>query len=297
MSVFRTVVRRGVAVACLAGARLFARNEGGGARILMYHRVRPMSPGGAPFDQLTVHPERFARQMEFLVRSGAVVSLDEAITSLDTAAEGTKVVVTFDDGYWDNIQYALPILKEFRIPATIFLTAGFCDQQIRHPRYPKEPGRLHLDWDEARMLAAEPGITIGSHTVTHPHLSRLSDDDAWREIAESRSRIERELAMPIRHFCYPSGDFGAREAQFAERAGYTCAVTVAPGMNCGAIDRYRLLRTEVNDRDTLLDFQWKLAGAYDPIHAVLHRRRMRRFEIAARRERMSRNACGSGDGT
>ena len=284
----RNFLRLGAALPWLPGA-LLARSLRPGLRVLMYHRVRATSE----FDQLSVHPDRFEQQMAQLRRSGHVLSLDQA---LDGVRQGSitepAFAVTFDDGYLDNLRVALPILKAHGIPATIFVTVAFCDQSVRHARYQSEDGRLHLDWDEVRELAAQPGILIGSHTLTHPHLPRLSTIDAQREIAESRLRIEAQIARPVVHFCYPSGDLSGRDVQLVRGAGYRSAVTVAPGVNRHGTDPYLLHRTEVTDRDVSWAFALKLFGSYDGLHTLLHRRRLRQLARAA--ELISANVAPDG---
>lgn len=246
-------------------------------RILMYHRVAPL----AGYDQLNVQPERFERQMAHVAGTGRAVDLSTAVAAL---AAGTPakpaIVVTFDDGYRDNLEHALPILQRYGIPATIFVTSAFCGQSMRHPRYAAEPGRLHLDWDEVRSLSRTAGITIGSHTMTHPFLSRMTDESAWREIEGSRREIENRLGMLVRHFCYPSGDVTPRERALVALAGYAAAVTVAPGGNRPGQDPHALRRTEVTDRDDVHELALKLDGAFDPLHRVLHWRRLRAFARA-----------------
>jgi peptidoglycan/xylan/chitin deacetylase (PgdA/CDA1 family) len=190
--------------------------------------------------------------------------------------------LTFDDGYRDNLVHALPVLREFGLPATIFVTTAFCSQEQRHPRYPQTCERLHLDWSEVRSLSREPGITIGSHTCTHPFLSRIGDDAAAREIAGSRSRIEAEIGAAVSLFCYPSGDMGSREEALARAAGYRAAVSVAPGLNRHGCSPYALRRTEVTERDGDIEFAMKLQGSFDPMHALLHWRRKRMFSREAR---------------
>jgi peptidoglycan/xylan/chitin deacetylase (PgdA/CDA1 family) len=261
----------------------------GGIRILMYHRVSPSDV----YDQLTVTPERFARQMAFLRKHFRVITLLQAIEELE---RGGKVqagaVVTFDDGYRDNLEFALPVLIRYEIPATIFVTMSFCDQVTRHPRYPDGTDRLHLNWNEVRTLANTPGITIGSHTLTHPYLSRISDSEASSEIRGSRERLLAEVTCPVDVLCYPSGDVTDRERQLAELAGYRAAVTVSPGLNFSGVKLHALRRTEVTDRDRVFDLFMKMHGAYDPIHMLLHWRRRRSFAKAAAlaRQRQSSGA-------
>ncbi len=248
-------------------------------RILMYHRVVELSR----YDQLAVTPARFDDQMAYLAQHARVISLAQAVTELRSGQVlKPGVVITFDDGYRDNLVHALPILQKYRLPATIFVTSTFCEQSQRHPRYRDESGQLHLNWDETRELARAAGITIGSHTQTHPFLSRLGAEQALAEIAGSRDDIAAQLQQPVEFFCYPSGDFSARELALVAEAGYSAAVTVAPGTNRDLSQPFELYRTEITDKDDHLSFKLKLAGAYDPIHWYLHRKRLRHF--AAQRQ-------------
>lgn len=245
-----------------------------GWRILMYHRVDTLPA----YDQLTVQPAHFQAQMEALAERYAVVGLDDGLRELSAGRLARPMVsITFDDGYLDNLRHAVPILSRLGLPATIFVTTRFCDQTASHPRYPADGHRLHLNWDEVRELAATPGISIGSHTASHPHLPAVSDEQARDEIAGSRGEIEARLGAPVRWLCYPSGDFGAREARLAREAGYVGAVSVAPGANHPRDDLFALNRTEVTDLDSVADLGFKLSGAFDPVHALMHWRRTRRF--------------------
>lgn len=266
-------MRRLLASALLPYARLRSTFSPG-LRILMYHRVARL----AAYDQLTVSPERFDQQMRELA-AHKVVSLEAGLQALRAGPLREPLfAVTFDDGYLDNLTEALPILERHRIPATIFVTTQFCDQALSHPRY-GDPGaqRLHLDWDEVRRLARTPGITIGSHTRTHPYLPTIGDAMAQQEIALSRTEIAEHLHAPVAYFCYPSGDLGPRERALVQQSGYVAAVSVAPGVNRQGADLYQLKRTEITDRDDEAQFRLKLAGAFDPIHHLLHARRSRRF--------------------
>ncbi len=258
-------------------------------RILMYHRVTRL-PG---YDQLTVTPERFEEQIAALKSRWHVVTLAEALATLESGGpRAPTAVVTFDDGYRDNLVNALPVLRKHAVPATIFVTARFSDGSQRHPRYADEPGRLHLDWEEIATLAREPGISIGSHTLTHPYLTRLDDRTAEREVAGSRDEIAQHIGRDVDFFCYPSGDLTARERALAAAAGYRAAVSVCPGGNRDARDRFALRRTEVTDRDGARELLLKLVGAYDPVHLLLHRRREWAFARARRSPPASVAAAG-----
>ena len=271
-----------LAAACWPATRL-AEAARPGLRVLMYHRVARL---GA-FDQLTVTPERFEQQMRQLAAHRRVVGLIEGLRALRAGTlAGPAVAVTFDDGYLDNLVEAAPILQRHAIAATVFVTTSFCDQTAAHPRYAPGGPRLHLDWSEVAHLASLPGLEIGSHTLSHPYLPRLSEAEARAEIEDSRQRIGERIGRQVRAFCYPSGDVGEREARLARLAGYEAAVSVCPGVNRSGFDPMLVRRTEVTQRDDARAFGLKLDGAFDPLHRILHARRRRRFE----RERMASHA-------
>lgn len=95
-------------------------------------------------------------------------------------------------------------------------------------KVPEEFGAI--SWDQAREMGAN-GVEIGSHTVTHPILTQVDDEQLRREMAESKIRIENELGQEARLFCYPNGNFDSRVQFAAENAGYLCAVTTRHGFN------------------------------------------------------------------
>lgn len=89
-----------------------------------------------------------------------------------------------------------------------------------------------LPWETLRSLSGAPGVTIGAHTMTHPRLAKLDAEAAYREIVDSKARLESEFGLPIRHFAYPVGDptsAGPRDFALAQEAGFASAVTTRPG--------------------------------------------------------------------
>jgi len=121
------------------------------------------------------------------------------------------------------------------------------------------PGELAtLRWDELRELSAR-GVTIGSHTLTHPHLTVLSDGELERELRESRLRIEDELGAPCTLLAYPYGEHGARVRAAARAAGYEAAFGLTP--DGGATDDFALPRVGIWRRDGALRVLLKTAAA------------------------------------
>ena len=229
----------------------------GGVRILCYHRVARAR------DELAVSPSAFRAQMETVLGSGAVPkTLDEALDLLESGAAGRYVCVTFDDGYHDNLENALPVLQELRIPATIFVVTGFADGTAPMYWYARPP-RL-LTWDELREIARrEELITVGAHSLTHPALPKLPEGDAWREIAESKREIERQIERKTTSFAYPAGAYGDREIYLVREAGFRMGLTCDPGLNRPGQRPEALRRTLIGRRDNLRVFEARLAGLLD----------------------------------
>lgn len=101
-----------------------------------------------------------------------------------------------------------------------------------------------MSWDDARKIAATPGMTIGAHTVTHPHLSHSSDDQIYDEVVLSRQVIEKQVGAAVRFFCYPYGDFDDRVVRQLQAANYECAGTLVYGSNTLRTDPFRLKRIQ-----------------------------------------------------
>ena len=261
----------------LARARL--RGPGhrwSGVRILGYHRISDEP------DVLSVHPDRFRAQVEQVVASGAVpVSLDDALDRLDRGDEERAVVVTFDDGYLDNLEAAAPVLREHGVPATIFLPTAIIDGEERFHWYEDPPPAL--GWGHVRALEAEGLIGFGAHTRTHPRLPHVDDERACEEIAGSKRELEERLGRPVTTFCYPAGLYGERDARLVREAGYRAGVTCDPGVNDAETPRETLRRTLVYWEDADADFALKLAGHLDRppvLRDWLYRRLSRRPEAA-----------------
>lgn len=243
-----------------------------GARILGYHRI------AGERDVLSVRPERFRRQLELVRASGAdTVSLEEALDRLDAGDDRRAVVVTFDDGYLDNLEIAAPVLRELGIPATIFLPTRIIDGAERFHWYDDPPAAL--SWEQVRALDREGLVGFGAHTRTHPRLPHVDDDRARDEIVGAKAELEERLGRPVTTFCYPAGLYGERDARLVREAGYRAGVTCDPGVNDGSTPRETLRRTLVYWEDTDSDFAVKLAGHLDRPPALrdwLYRRLSRR---------------------
>jgi peptidoglycan/xylan/chitin deacetylase (PgdA/CDA1 family) len=226
--------------------------------------VNPSHPG----DRLTVSPSAFEAQMALLASEHRVVPLGTAIEELCGEGEGSAFAVTFDDGYRDNYEHALPVLERHGIPATFFLVSDNLGSARSIDRYDgccDEDASLTAD--EAKELLRR-GHDIGAHGRTHAQLAPLPRGEALEEIVQSRDSLERKLGRRPVLFCYPRGSENEAVRRMVAAAGFTAAVTVYPGANGPRCDRYALSRTEISGEDDLDDFRLKLAGVFDPWHRL-----------------------------
>jgi peptidoglycan/xylan/chitin deacetylase (PgdA/CDA1 family) len=290
----------------------------GGARgrlvILIYHRILRARD---PLLDDTIDAATFAQQMALLASNFNVLPLGEAVQRLARGRlPGRAACVTFDDGYADNHDVALPILKQSGIPATFFVATGFLDggrmwndtiievlrraqgptldlssldlgappvssiderrttvhrllRAIKH-RPPAEradiveriastigqplPGDLMMTRAQVRALY-DAGMAVGGHTVTHPILTRISDQEAEAEMAEGKAMLEALIGGPVKLFAYPNGiptkDFGPNHVALARRVGFSAAVTTSWGAARRTSDVFQLPRFTPWDRHPL----------------------------------------------
>jgi len=214
-------------------------------KILMYHKVNPHPASGGL--GLRVNPINFAEQMELLKTRGySVISFDRFME----ARNGNRplppkpLIITFDDGYADNYNYAFPILKKYRYPATVFLVYNQIGGTNLWDRALNFPTNKLLNWDQIKEMARND-ITFGSHTLNHPHLPELTTAEITKEITDSKILLEKNLKQPVDYFCYPYGDFNKDITQAVEAAGYKAAVTVRPGDNDEKTNPFTLKRIRV----------------------------------------------------
>jgi peptidoglycan/xylan/chitin deacetylase (PgdA/CDA1 family) len=240
----------------LLRARLVPARAWRGVRILGYHSI-----GDLP-DTLVVPPQAFRRQMEAVVASGAEpISIGRALELLRAGPVRDRYVcVTFDDGYRDNLELAVPVLRELGIPATIYVVTKVIDGEATFHWFDDPPPPL--SWDDCDALVAEGLVDVQPHTRTHPRLPRVGDSCARDEILGSKADLERR-GYAVTSFCYPAGLYRDRELALVREAGYAAAVTTEQGVNTGSEDPYLLKRTLVFREDSADEFALKLTGALD----------------------------------
>lgn len=329
-----STAKSAIRATALAGLAMAARLSllPKGYAVLCYHRLTRDWLDCSLAPHIFVHVDRFREHLRTLRGRAEMLSLAELDARITEGRDPRvlAVCVTFDDGYADNLDLALPILRQEGVPATLFVSTGFVDNPLAVPwwdvnfavarslpdgmacvrdngrswrfdvRSPSGRRRLlramnavtlrHcLDnggraravaeemfpglarprensfcrWDDLRLRGRDELLTIGSHTVSHPTLSTCADWGA-SELAASKARIEAELGTPVRYFAFPFGGPAHIPAdasdQFA-RQGFRLAVTVTPGLNNGAADRFALRRLLVHGSDSTGDVLNRIKAA------------------------------------
>jgi peptidoglycan/xylan/chitin deacetylase (PgdA/CDA1 family) len=218
------------------------------AVILMYHSI---GDNGVYF---TVKTEEFARQMDYLAKNGYnVITLNDLVASLKTNQLLPKtVVLTFDDGYQDNLINAYPILKKYHFPATMFLPTGFIGQKL--PNSAGEPLAV-MGWEEIKQLNIEGLIDFEPHTVNHKKIYLDDLTGTQTEILNSKQEIEGKLAKTCRLFAYPSGKYNDAVIAILKVQGFIAAVAIGKGVSKSKDDLFRLKRNSIDSRINLNMFK------------------------------------------
>jgi peptidoglycan/xylan/chitin deacetylase (PgdA/CDA1 family) len=179
-------------------------------------------------------------------------------------------VITFDDGYRDVLENALPVLAEHGYPAVMFVPIGYLDggRPLPHEARLAARGLVNrtVDWGELAELEAG-GIRIESHGISHRPLSDLDVDQAASEITLSKLRLEDRLGRPVRAFAYAKGAEAHYElvhVSLLRQAGYDVAFTSVSGANTPETDPMRLRRYNIEPYPPRT-FELVLAGACDLI--------------------------------
>ncbi len=218
------------------------------AAILSFHRVTDEIPE----DVLTISTARFRWILRLLQEHYSVLSLTELLDCLKKKQLWPRraVAITFDDGYRENFKVAAPILAEYRMPATFFVATGllgtervmFWDEHLR--------GRVAwMEWEHVRELHRQ-GFEIGSHTVHHADLGRLSAAEAWVELTASKAELEDKLGVEVSLFAYPFGQPGnitEENRALVHKAGYRCCCSCYGGFVQLSDNLYRLQRLPLNN--------------------------------------------------
>ena len=229
-------------------------------RVLMYHMVSPHR-AGAKFNKLRVPPERFEEQIKYLSESGWHFA---HVSELANPLPEKTVVITFDDGYQDNLIYADAVLEKYGAKATLYLVVERFDRDWSTAKKAHhDSGELMrepklTDAQVASMLASKRW-ELGAHTLTHANLPTLNSDDRCREILEGKRALEAQFQVEVASFAYPFGIYDDQDVSLAQEAGFQFAVTTIEGIDdLSHANPLELKRVKVSGKERLWQFVLRL---------------------------------------
>jgi peptidoglycan/xylan/chitin deacetylase (PgdA/CDA1 family) len=234
--------------------------------VLCYHSIHPVKP----FASAT--PALFERHLTWLREECDLIPFTEVLHVANAGERSRPVVaITFDDGYGDNHEYAFPILREFAVPATFFITVGLVELQrdvierLQSLRAAAFPDVRPLTWQQIQEMR-EVGLSFGSHTYSHANLALLDRGAAQRELVSSREILEARLGERVTTLAYPFGKprrhFTDETMDLAAEAGYTDAAAVLFRAVRPSDSRLGVPRFFVT-RDNVESLQNKVCGSWD----------------------------------
>jgi peptidoglycan/xylan/chitin deacetylase (PgdA/CDA1 family) len=239
-----------------------SRERLGDAISLGYHAVAEDGP-----QYLSLRPSTFAAQLEVLSRLGYGGGTRDDLWRLAEGRRlaGARAFMTFDDGFADTYTTAMPMMAERGLTGMVFVLPGHLADAapLDWPEVAGEARRrpammTSMDWDMAEKLA-EAGWEIGSHTMSHPRLTTLGDEELREELLDSRRIIAERLGR-CELLSYPFGAWDERVVAAADDAGYSFAFTLPLGAQMRS-RRLSMARLTIDDRDTPARFRIKLTRA------------------------------------
>jgi peptidoglycan/xylan/chitin deacetylase (PgdA/CDA1 family) len=235
----------------------------------MYHSIADNSD-----DPYSVPVDAFRQQISWLSEHGfEVIPLSTLVRSIHARSNGNlrkKVVVTFDDGYKDFLDNALPTLLVHRAPATVFLITDLLGGSATWNEFGKDI-RL-MSEDEVRCIKTQ-GISLGSHTASHPNLTLMNHEDLQRQLIDSHDKLTL-LGESFYAFSYPWGQWSSQIMDAVKASGYECAVAVGEQTRFTADNAHVLPRMTITRDIDLEHFKSLLTRTWVEIEL---RRRYRKF--------------------
>jgi len=231
--------------------------------ILMYHQTDIAPPSGTPLRGLVVSPGAFFRQMLVLKCMGYQgLSMHHLEPYLKGEKVGKVVGITLDDGYQNNLTYALPTLKQFGFSATCYAVSSMMGAQNSWDLSIGVPQK-NLMTQENWLTWIAAGMDVGSHTQTHADLTAISNEAAMQQLAGSKAELKEKLGYEARHFCYPYGRFNASHVAMARDAGYHTATTTHRGRVTVGDSLFELRRVLMAHATTPVHLALKVASGYE----------------------------------
>jgi len=172
------------------------------------------------------------------------------------------IIITFDDGYYDNYKLAFPLLQEYGMKAVFFVLG---DRSIKSNYWDPKDGvaSTPLMSDQHILELDAAGIEIGSNTMTHPKLTMLDESEQRHEIFDSKSAIEHLLGKPVYSFSYPYGLHDECSQKFVAEAGYMFACSVFTGPATFGVQPLDIRRITISHNMKMVGFGMRVITPYE----------------------------------
>lgn len=242
------IIKLGISIAYLAARSVWrwATPPGSGTGVVLYYHAVPRE-----------YANRFEEQMKMVMARARAVPL----AAIDHLPDGFhSVAITFDDGLVSFAEHAVPVLERWKVPATVFAVVDALGTAPIWGAHYYCPDERVMSQDQLRALPAL--ISVGSHTLTHPHLLAVSEQAAGREISESRRKLESLLQRPVMTFSFPHGEFNEAVVAQCRDSGYERVFTTVPELLHDGQSKFVVGRVAADPWDWTLEFKLKMLGAY-----------------------------------
>ena len=224
--------------------------------ILLFHSVSKSSNSNI-YD---MNIKNFENIIKFLKNNYQFEKFDKVLNF------DNKIIITFDDGYLNNLKYAIPILEKYGIPSHIFITSDFI----------KSENTEFLNQKELRELSQIQNVSIGSHGKSHRKLIILDDKMIELEVQESKDYIENIISNKIDSISYPHGAFNDRVIKIIQKEEYTYGATSIFGSIGKKVNRLMLPRIDIWSNDTTNIITQKINGSWNFINYI---NKLKKFKL------------------
>lgn len=228
--------------------------------------VREPKPG-AKFNKLRVSPQSFEEQLRWLKEDGWHFAVMSDLDDLGDLPRKT-VILTFDDGYEDNLLNADPLLERYGAKATLYLVEDRFDRDwSTSKKAHHDSGELmreaKLSDAQLERMIASGRWELGGHTRTHANLAKLDAAQRDVEIVQARKSLASRFGVPLKSFAYPFGIYGADDVASVQAAGFTTAVTTEEGIPKDlSTQALELPRIKVSGKDSMLAFKLRMRTGF-----------------------------------
>lgn len=234
-------------------------------KVLMYHRIVD-DEDLARTQPTCVHIDDFHKQLELIDQLGYTpITLNDyrLFQAGEIQLPRKPIIITFDDGYLDTYRFAFPLMKEYGMKGVVFVIG---DQSIKTNVWDdNKPEIIKASLMNSDQIVEmhNNGFEIGVHTLTHSHLTKLSEEQCMREIKMPKIILESIIGSKINSFSYPYGKVNNRVKEYVASSGYKYACSVYSGPAKFGLDPLEIRRISVLSNISIVGFTLRLVGPYE----------------------------------